>query len=64
MTTAIAQCGGQKGYKGCGEGELLLIIFSRSETENDSFKIPVEAMAREPESAYDCHTMIFYLLQP
>lgn len=62
MTTATAQCGGQKGYKGYGEGELLLIIFSSSETENDSFKIPVEAVAREPESAYACPTMISYLL--
>lgn len=47
--TAIAQCGGQKGCKGCGVGEILLNIYSDSETENDNFKIPVEAMAREPK---------------
>lgn len=58
--TSIAQCGGQKGCKGCGVVEILLNIFSDSETENDHFKIPVEAMAREPKSAYR-QTMIFSL---
>ena len=58
--TSIAQCGGQKGCKGCGVVEILLNIFSDSETENDHFKIPVVAMAREPKSAYR-QTMIFSL---
>ena len=62
--TAIAQCGGQKGCKGCGVGEILLNIFSVSETENDNFKISVEALAREPKSAYYRQTMTFSLLQP
>lgn len=45
-------------------GELLLNIFSDSETESDNFKIPVEAMAREPKSSDNRHTMIFSVLQP
>lgn len=45
-------------------GEILLNIYSDSETENDNFKIPVEAMAREPKRAYYRQTMTFSLLQP
>lgn len=39
VATAVAQCGGQKDYKGCGVDELLLIIFSSSETKNDRLRV-------------------------